>query len=206
MTRLEVLTLCACLSPITGLAQTPVLGDGARIRVEDMARLDGLDAATGAALRQVLAAGSDADVATAVAALRGAGAPADALTDPLAIAGDWSCRMTKLGGLLPAVSYPPFRCHIGADKGILQFEKLTGSQRTRGMIHRDGDRWVYLGSTFVEGEQPRAYDDFPAEVSLEGTETLPDVGLFEVTGPDTARIVFPQPYRESFVNVLTLTR
>lgn len=200
------MALLVPLLPLAAQAQDPILGDGTAIRPEDSARLDGLHAATGAAMLKLLGEGSDDEVALGVQALRGTGAPADALTDVSALAGDWSCRMTKLGGMMPLVSYPPFRCHIGAEGGTLQFEKLTGSQRTRGTIHRDGDRWVYLGSTFVQGEQPRNYADFPAEVNTEGTETLPDVGLFEVTGPAQARIIFPQPYRESDVNVLTLTR
>lgn len=204
--RHALVALCAALVPPAAIAQGPVPGDSAPIRPEDRARLEALDAATGAAMRQLLGQGSDAEVAAGVAALRGTAAPAEALGDPSSLAGDWSCRMTKLGGISPAITYPPFRCHIGADEGVLQFEKLTGSQRTRGTIRRDGDRWVYLGSTFVAGEQPRDYADFPAAIDIMATETLPDVGLFEITGPGRARIVFPQPYRESLVNVLTLTR
>lgn len=203
---LPILMLSALPAPTLAAAQGPVIGDGVPIRAEDLSRLDGLDAAAGAALMEVMGKGSDDEVALAVSALRGAAREASALTDVSALAGDWNCRMTKLGGNLPAVSYPPFRCQIGADENIMQFEKLTGSQRTRGTIVRDGDRWVYLGSTFVAGEQPKNYDDFPAEVDTTATETLPDVGVFEVTGPASARIIFPQPYRESLINVLTLTR
>lgn len=203
---LPIVMLSALLAPTLAAAQGPVIGDGVPIRAEDLSRLDGLDAAAGAALMEVMSKGSDDEVALAVSALRGPAREAGALTDASALAGDWNCRMTKLGGNLPAVSYPPFRCHIGADDNIMQFEKLTGSQRTRGTIVRDGDRWVYLGSTFVAGEQPKNYEDFPAEVDTTATETLPDVGVFEVTGPASARIIFPQPYRESLINVLTLTR
>ena len=73
------------------------------------------------------------------------------------------------------------------------------------LTETDG-RWVYLGSTFVAGEQPMDYANFPEVVDTSAGETLPDVGVFEVTGPDSARILFPQPYRESILNVLTLTR
>lgn len=163
MIRFALAVLATAVAPLPLLAQTGVGGQGHAIRADDQARLDALDLSIGAAMRQVLAEGSDDQVALAVRALRGTG-------------------------------------------GVLQFEKLTGSQRTRGVIQRDGDRWIYLGSTFVVGEQPRDYADFPAEVSTEGTETLPDVGVFEVTGPAAARITFPQPYRESILNVLTLTR
>lgn len=206
MIRFALAVLATAVAPLPLLAQTGVGGQGHAIRADDQARLDALDLSIGEAMRQVLAEGSDDQVALAVRALRGTGGTASNEADPAALAGDWDCRMTKIGGNLPAVSYPPFRCRIGAAGGVLQFEKLTGSQRTRGVIQRDGDRWIYLGSTFVVGEQPRDYADFPAEVSTEGTETLPDVGVFEVTGPAAARITFPQPYRESILNVLTLTR
>lgn len=206
MTRFMIAVLTLTVAPTIALAQTTI-GQGVSIRAEDSARLDGLDPAAGAALRQVFATGSDEDVALATAAFRGA-AITDA--DPQALAGDWSCKMTKLGGQLPVVAYPPFKCKVTTENGALKFEKLTGSQRTSGTIYRDdgpdGFRLVYLGSTFVDGDQPKAYADFPAQVDPSATEVLPDVGLVEITGNNTARIVFPQPYKESYVNVLTLTR
>ena len=114
--------------------------------------------------------------------------------------------MTKIGGLQASVSYPPFRCAITRDGTALRFEKLTGSQRTSGTLHHDGGVWVYLGSTFVAGEAPRPYADFPDDMDTQGTETLPDVGVLEPIDADRARILFPLPYRESVLNVLTLTR
>lgn len=172
------------------------------IREADAERLANLDAATGIALRQLVVEGDAAQVALARAALKGDAVPADAAD----LEGEWTCSMTKIGGLLPAVNYPPFRCRIGRDGDRLTFDKLTGSQRTRGTLQLADGRWVYLGSTFVAGEQPIDYADFPEVVDTSAGETLPDVGVFEVTGPDSARILFPQPYRESILNVLTLTR
>lgn len=183
----------------------PEPGDGLPIRTEDLARLDALDESAGVALRQALGGGDAAQVASVAEALAGTPQAAAGL-DPSALAGDWTCRMTKIGGLLPVVAYPPFRCQISADGGILQFEKLTGSQRTRGTIHSDRDRLVYLGSTFVAGEQPKRYDEFPEEVRTDDTETLPDVALVEPLGPDRLRMLFPRPYRESVLNVMVLTR
>jgi len=175
------------------------------IRPDDQARLDQLDAATGRALRQVLASGSDEEVAAAANALRGAAMPADP-TLAESLAGDWACSMVKMGGNLPLVAYPPFRCRIEARDGVLHFDKLTGSQRTSGTIRAIDGRWVYLGSTFVQGEAPRRYDDFPPETDTEASETLPDVGLLELTGEGQARLILPLPYRESILNILTLTR
>lgn len=209
LTPLLMATLLAAPLPVTAqdsAPQTaPQLADGTPIRPEDAARVEALDRATGAALRQALGEGSAQQAADAAEALRGATLPADQ-ANPSALAGDWACRMTKIGGLLPSVTYPPFRCRITADGTALRFEKLTGSQRTSGTIHRDGDALVYLGSSFVTGEPPRAYADFPAQMDTSGTETLPDVGVLEITGANAARILFPLPYRESVLNVLTLTR
>ncbi|WP_134726598.1 DUF4893 domain-containing protein [Paracoccus luteus] len=175
------------------------------VRPDDAARLAALDEAAGRALRQALGQGDQAQAAAAAAALRGAALPADAV-DPAALSGRWTCRMTKIGGLLPAIDYPPFACEIGVRDGTVSFEKLTGSQRTRGTLHRDGDRWIYLGSTFVRGETPVDYQDFPPDIDLQAGETLPDVGVLEVMGADSARLLMPLPYRESVLNVLTLSR
>lgn len=199
MTRSFVLLLLAAV------AWTPLAAGAPTIRPDDQARLDGLDAAAGQALRQVLAEGSDADVSAAVEVLRGAAGPA-APSAAEALTGDWACRMTKIGGNMALVAYPAFRCRIEARGGVLHFDKLTGSQRTSGTLHAQDGRWVYLGSAFVQGDTPRAYADFPAEIDVNAGETLPDVGVLEVTGPGRARLVLPLPYRESVLNVLTLTR
>lgn len=175
------------------------------IRPDDRARLDQLETAMGRALRQVLATGSDEDVVIATDALRGPAMPADSVQAG-SLAGDWRCSMVKMGGTLPLVAYPPFRCRIEAEGNLLRFEKLTGSQRTKGTVRAMDGRWVYLGSTFVQGETPRPYADFPPEFDTQAGETLPDVGVLEVTGEGRARLVLPLPYRESVLNVLVLTR
>ena len=193
-------TAVAFAAPLALSAQ-----EAAPIRAEDQARIDGLDAAAGQALRQVLGEGDSQQIADATAALRGTGGAAG----PEAIAaleGDWSCRMTKIGGNLPSVSYPPFRCRFARMEGVMTFEKLTGSQRTRGFLRTEGDRVIYLGSSFVQGEEPKGYAEFPETVDPSAGETLPDAGVLEITGPASARILFPRPYRESVLNVLTLTR
>lgn len=201
MTRLMIAAALALL-PTIAAAQAQ-LEDGTAIRPEDRDRLDSLMPALGGAMRQVLSDGSAADVTQATSVLRG---PAMAKADPMALAGDWSCSMTKMGGVLPVVDYPAFKCRVSQAGGKLVFEKLTGSQRTKGEIHRDGDQIVYLGSSFIDGDQPARYADFPADMDTTNTDILPDVGLVEVTGNDAARIIFPQPYKESYINVLTLTR
>lgn len=195
MMRLVALALTAMLA-------APAL---AEIRPDDQARLDQLDAAVGRALRQVLSTGSDEEVVAATNALRGPALPAEPAL-AAGIAGDWQCSMVKIGGNMALVAYPPFRCRIEMQEGVLHFDKLTGSQRTSGTIYAQDGRWVYLGSSFVQGEAPRRYDDFPAEIDIQASETLPDVGVLEITGKGQARLILPLPYRESLLNVLVLTR
>lgn len=197
MIRLSTLLLSIALASTPATAQ--------EIRPDDRARLDRLDAAAGQALRQVLATGSDEEVAAATRALRGPALPADP-AQAGTMDGDWTCSMVKIGGNLPLVAYPPFRCRIAAANGVVHFDKLTGSQRTSGTMRLIDGRWIYLGSTFVQGEQPRRYDDFPAEIDTQAGETLPDVGLLEMTGEGQARLLLPLPYRESILNVLVLVR
>ena len=175
------------------------------MRPDDRMRLDQLDAAMGRALRQVLSSGSDEELVVAINALRGPAMPAVPAA-AATVAGDWRCSMVKIGGNLPLVAYPPFRCRIEAGEGVLRFEKLTGSQRTSGTLHAQDGGWIYLGSTFVQGETPRRYEDFPPEIDTSASETLPDVGVLEVTGEGQARLILPLPYRESVLNVLVLTR
>lgn len=196
MTRLVALALAVTLA---GPAPAQ------EIRPDDQARLDQVDAALGRALRQVLATGSDEEVVAATNALRGPALPADPAL-AAGMTGDWQCSMVKIGGNMALVAYPPFRCRIEARNGALHFDKLTGSQRTSGTFHAKDGRWIYLGSTFVQGEAPRRYDDFPAEIDTQAGETLPDVGVLEVTGEGQARLILPLPYRESILNVLLLTR
>lgn len=205
MPRLTIAALTLAMLPVAAVGQSATLADAIGIRADDRQRLDGLDSATGAAFRQVLAMGSEGDVAIAFDTMRGAALPLERV-DTQGLAGDWSCQMTKMGGNLPLVSYPEFKCRISVEGDQLQFEKLTGSQKTKGAFYRDGERMVYLGSTFVTGETPMAYADFPAEVNSDSTDTLPDVGVLEVLSPNRARLILPMPYKESYLNVLKLTR
>src|SRR5690606_33450367 len=86
-----------------------------------------------------------------------------------ALPGEWSCNTLKLGGNLPLVVYQEFRC-IVSENG--EFEKLTGSQRTRGTLHLDGERLVYLGTGFVSGETPLPYAQLPEQIDTQATPQL----------------------------------
>lgn len=172
------------------------------IRPDDIARLNAFDAVAGRTLLGAFAEGAPEDLAVLSDALAGAALPPD---EALALLpGAWSCRTIKMGGGLPLVVYPPFRCRADADGG---FEKLSGSQRTKGAVSLRDGRPVYLGTGFVAGETPPDYTDLPDRTDPASVpQFMPEVGIVEVTGPGAARILFPQPYLESHLNLLVLRR
>lgn len=177
------------------------LEDGTPIRADDLRRLDALDASAGSALRQALAAGDPADLTLLVEVMAGDSLPPDQAQ--AALPGAWSCQMIKLGGMLPLVVYPPFRCIATATS----FEKLTGSQRTIGTLHEHGRMLVYLGTGFVAGDTPPPYAQLPTEADPQASpQRMPEIGVVEMTGPDRGRILFPAPYLKSRMNLLVLHR
>ncbi|HEV7252363.1 MAG TPA: DUF4893 domain-containing protein [Mesorhizobium sp.] len=112
--------------------------------------------------------------------------------------GDWQCRVTKVGGLLPIVTYDWFRCHVSDDGSGWRLEKLTGSQRTAGRFFTRDDRaLVYLGSRYVRGETPKPYGSGPES---------DQVGLAFRTGPDEWRIELPAPAFESKLDLIEFRR
>lgn len=97
---IRALALLAVLAATPAAAQPVDLTD--QIRPDDRARMELLDATTGRALTGALAAGDATDIGVLITGLRGTPLPA-ADAAPL-LAGDWSCRMLKLGGGLPLLS------------------------------------------------------------------------------------------------------
>lgn len=181
---------------------TPLMAQ--QIRPEDQERMRDFDAIMGRAVKGALAEGAPADVAVLVEALRGA----PGTLDPV---GDWNCRTLKLGGLLPLVVYGNFRCRIDAHgdaPGQYRLVKVTGSQRTEGIIYNAGGLAIYLGVGHV-GEYP-ANDYASLRPNARGWEdpnqTTLDPGFFEQMGPNRARLLFPDPTLESDFDILYLTR
>ncbi|MFD1881486.1 DUF4893 domain-containing protein [Paracoccus pacificus] len=184
-------------------ALADTLGDGTEIRAEDAVRLEMLNEFAGRAFRQALGGGSEPDVLALTQAMRGT--PRD--IDPGALVGDWSCQMMKLGDISPLVVYSPFKCRIEKDGDKVLFRKLTGSQQTRGSLHPDGDRIVYLGTSYIQGDTPVDYADLPANVdSASQPQRLPDVAVLESVSDNHARLIFPDPLLESDMNILDLRR
>jgi len=167
----------------------------------DLDRLERSDAALGHALRRSVAHATDTPHLDALLAAL-TGAPRDFEHEELI--GDWRCRTIKIGGEPPGViAYPWFDCRIEPGEHGLFFEKLTGSQRTSGVIWPEAPgRMVYLGAMSWGGEEPRAYAgpdrsadsdqrNDPAWVTMRGRDVL-----FE----------FPAPVYESEYNLLHLGR
>lgn len=171
------------------------------LRPGDQARLDGYDAAAGDALLRALAEGAPTDVEALTTAL--SGIPSIAF-DP-SLAGDWKCRTIKLGGVAGLTVYTPFDCRITLRADGFDFEKLSGSQRTRGEITMRNGRAVYVGIGFVAGEDPPQYADLPDHFLSDGTVQT-DVAVLERVSDIRARLLFPAPAVESDFDILELTR
>ena len=121
-----------------------------------------------------------------------------AVTPP---AGDYRCRVTKLGakqeGLLDYVAYPAFRCRIGPGGETREFSKLTGSQRPVGRLFPDSDRrMVFLGTLQLGDEQGVLRYGHDEDRAL--------AGVLERIGERRWRLVFPYPHFESLVDVIEL--
>jgi hypothetical protein len=193
MSARALLVCCAALLAGGALAQD--------IRPQEQARLDRFERLAGTALLEAIAEGAPADVAALTTAL--SGLPQVAF-DP-SLSGDWRCRTLKLGRGVPLVVYTNFTCRMTLDNTGVTFEKLTGSQRTRGRIEMRDGRAVYLGVGYVADEAPQAYGDLAPD--FEGTGTLtPDVAIFERISETRARLMFPAPVNESDFDILELTR
>lgn len=184
-------------------AQQTRLEDGATIRTDDLARLDQFTFAAGSALLRMMAVAPAADRDAVVAALAGEPQPLDEALNILP--GTWTCQMMKLSEGPGAVVYQPFTCNADSDGG---FEKLTGSQRSRGTIHRDAERLIYLGTGYIlDDTSPPAYVDLPEVIDIQASpQRVPEVGIVQVIDANHARILFPEPMLESQFNILLLTR
>lgn len=150
-----------------------------------------------AALRAARTAGHGEELAARPALFD----PDAALPNPHIPPGDYRCRTTKLGaksaGLLDYVAYGWFTCRIAAEQDIFSLNKLTGSQRTAGLLFDDSDRrQIFLGTLQLGDE--RGIIDY-------GVDRDRDMaGLVERIGPDRWRLVLPYPAFESLLDVVEI--
>ena len=188
-------------SLLLSLTLAGAAGAAPDIRDPDLDRLRRFEEAAGSAILGALAGGAADDVAVLTDALSG-------VAQPPAPEGDWACRTIKMGGITDLVVYAPFRCRISRISATeWQFEKLTGSQLTRGTIAFHEGRAVYRGVGYVAGGPAADYADLPEGTApVEPGQTVADIAVFEQTGPDRARLLFPFPVLESRFDILYLTR
>ena len=115
--------------------------------------------------------------------------------------GMYRCRVIKLGaksqGLLEYFSYPGISCRVRAEQQLQRLTKLSGSQRYVGLIFPgDAIRNVFLG-TLVLGDETRAMQY--------GQDQQRDIaGYVERIGANRWRLVMPEPYFESRIDVMEL--
>jgi hypothetical protein len=134
-----------------------------------------------------------------VMAAEGRTVPARALT------GAWRCREIKLGGISPYIVYKDwFRCSIRPARGGLLFRKLTGTQRTQGILYPQDGAWVYLGASSAKNEPWHRYSG--RAPSLGATVTPDDqIGVLTGIGDNHLRLEIPAT-QESLLDVIELRR
>ena len=189
------LALAVALAALAGPAQAQ------EMRPQETVRLEQFDAALGQALKRAMALGRRGDIDLVQEALEGPAIPALRTS----LSGDWTCRTIKMGGDVPLVAYAPFQCRFTPDGDGFIFEKLTGSQLTRGRVDLRDGQMVYLGVGYVADVDPMDYTDLP-EGDFDSGERQPEVALVEQSDGDRARLLFPLPTRESVFDILHLTR
>lgn len=150
-----------------------------------------------AGLDKAVAAGHGPQIAAQGALLK----PDFALDDAKLPAGDYRCRVFKLGaqskGMPDYVAYPFFTCRVALAEGRLHFIKVDGSQRPTGDLFPDpGPRMIFLGTMMLGDEaRPLPYDR-DAERDM--------AGIVERVGPQRWRIAFPYPRWESTIDIFEL--
>jgi hypothetical protein len=188
---------CSVLEQPTGLmprstsAYRDVLTEKDRIRLRDWrtAFAAGLDAAR--------RSGRSADIEREGALLD----PDAALSTPAIPNGRYRCRVIKLGGKAPGApdyaSFPGFACEVRGERSLQRLSKLNGPQRYVGLLFPgDAFRLVFLG-TLVLGDEQRALQY--------GQDDQRDVaGYLERIGSARWRLIMPEPYFESRVDIMEL--
>lgn len=125
-----------------------------------------------------------------------------AIADPLPPAGDYRCRIIKLGAKPPASgvfrAFPPTACRIDPDGALLRLTVLTGAQRPVGQLYPDTSaRGVFLGTMLLQDEgAPLEY----------GKDAMRDMaGFVDHPAERQWRIALPRPAFESTIDVIEIT-
>lgn len=168
-----------------------------KLSADDRQRLEAFDSVRG----EAIGAARESDDKAALAALDEilSGRP-ETIRGATDLAGDWRCRVAKLGGNLPLVVYGWFRCRITDDAAGLRLDKVSGSQRTAGTFYDDAnaERLTYVGALYYGHEgKPKPYG---------GDAERDQVGYLVRVGPDRLRLELPSPRLESQFDIVELER
>ncbi len=198
MMKLLVVGMILAGSTCAAVAAKPVPTDWRKVATaQDRIRLQGWRDAWVAALAKARAAGN----ANAIAK-QGALFDIDrSLPTARPPAGNYRCRMFKLGGKGPAspdfTAYPAFACRIDDEGEVAGFYKVDGSQRPVGLMFDDrGGRGVFLG-TMMLGDETR-----PMDYGRDASRDM--AGYVERVDEKRWRIVLPWPRFESLLDVIEL--
>ena len=148
-----------------------------------------------------LAAASGAGFSKAIAAQGTLFDPDRALAGAKLPAGDYRCRVFKLGAKAPGnrdfTVRPVFRCRVDLEGKLLSLSKVGGVQRPVGLVFDDSDyRQIFLG-TMMLGDERR-----PPDYGHYGSRDM--AGIIERVGPKRWRLVLPRPQFESLLDVVEL--
>ncbi len=194
LTMRKILFSLLALTAATSIANADGVLDK-RLTPFDKERLAKVEETVALALAEARAGGTQEDVTILDAALAGNALPLAEGYDPN---GTWKCRTIKAGGTLPLTVYPWFACRISEDGAGWQMEKLTGSQRTKGMFYTlSATRLAYLGAGYVTGEKPRVYGQDAKENQ---------VAIVERRAKNKLVFLFPAPQYESKLDILVMER
>jgi hypothetical protein len=121
------------------------------------------------------------------------------IADARELTGEWRCRSLQIGGnILPLAIYGYFNCKITGSGAEARFQKMTGSQLSRGdFIRLDEKTFVFRGVFHIYDRKPETYGAGP-KTDL--------TGLVYRVAPDRLRIELPAPYYESRYDVMELVR
>lgn len=195
MRALFARTVLSAAMMFSAVATAHAQSQPAMMTMADHYRLMRHDDTRTRAMQQARDAGSATDLATLDTILSGdtvetLGAPLD---------GQWRCRVAKLGKISALIIYDYFKCRIDVTDAGLRLEKLTGSQRTSGLIysHDDGDPKIYRGTLHYGDEQPLPYPH---------SEERDQIAYVHLLSDGRIRLEFPEPFFESDLDILELVR
>jgi len=162
----------------------------------DVDRLDRLDAAWTKAREGVKKDGDEAELAR----LGALADPTVSLPNPHPAPGLYRCRTIKVGGM-GLIAYGWFRCEVELTPGgDLILNKLTGSQRSTGLLYPgEGDGLVFLGA--------QAWGATELKAPAYGAQSERDqVGLLERIGDQRWRLAMPWPRVESDLDLMEIAK